>query len=51
MASIQLDRVFVSFPIYDAKSRSIKKRVMTAAGRGRIGTGEDNHVVNLVLQH
>jgi ABC-type polysaccharide/polyol phosphate transport system ATPase subunit len=45
MASIRLDQVSVSFPIYDAKSRSIKKRVLTAAGRGRIGTSEDNHVV------
>jgi ABC-type polysaccharide/polyol phosphate transport system ATPase subunit len=40
-----MDRVSVSFPIYDAKSRSIKKRVLTAAGRGRIATGESNHVV------
>jgi ABC-2 type transport system ATP-binding protein len=45
MASIRLDRVSVSFPIYDAKSRSIKKRVLAAAGRGRIGTSEANHVV------
>ena len=45
MASIRLDQVSVSFPIYDAKSRSIKKRVLVAAGRGRIGTSEDNHVV------
>jgi len=45
MASIRLDRVSVSFPIYDAKSRSIKKRVLVAAGRGRIGTSEANHVV------
>jgi ABC-2 type transport system ATP-binding protein/lipopolysaccharide transport system ATP-binding protein len=45
MASIRLNQVSVSFPIYDAKSRSIKKRVLAAAGRGRIGTSEDNHVV------
>jgi ABC-type polysaccharide/polyol phosphate transport system ATPase subunit len=45
MASIRLNQVSVSFPIYDAKSRSIKKRVIAAAGRGRIGTSEDNHVV------
>jgi len=45
MASILLNQVSVSFPIYDAKSRSIKKRVLAAAGRGRIGTSEDNHVV------
>ncbi len=45
MASIRLDRVSVSFPIYDAKSCSIKKRVLAAAGRGRIGTSEANHVV------
>lgn len=58
MASIRLDRVSVSFPIYDAKSRSIKKRVIAAAGRGRIGTSEDNHVViralngvSLMIEH
>jgi ABC-2 type transport system ATP-binding protein/lipopolysaccharide transport system ATP-binding protein len=45
MASIRLNQVSVSFPIYDAKSRSIKKRVLDAAGRGRIGTSEANHVV------
>jgi ABC-2 type transport system ATP-binding protein len=45
MASIRLNQVSVSFPIYDAKSRSIKKRVLAAAGRGRIGTSEANHVV------
>jgi len=45
MASILMNQVSVSFPIYDAKSRSIKKRVLAAAGRGRIGTSEDNHVV------
>jgi ABC-type polysaccharide/polyol phosphate transport system ATPase subunit len=45
MASIRMDRVSVNFPIYDARSRSIKKRVLTAAGRGRISTGESNHVV------
>jgi ABC-2 type transport system ATP-binding protein/lipopolysaccharide transport system ATP-binding protein len=45
MASIRLNQVIVSFPIYDAKSRSIKKRVLAAAGRGRIGTSADNHVV------
>jgi ABC-2 type transport system ATP-binding protein len=50
MASILLDQVSVSFPIYDAKSRSIKKRVLVAAGRGRIATGEDNHVVIRALE-
>jgi ABC-2 type transport system ATP-binding protein len=45
MASIRLDRVSVSFPIYDGRSRSIKKRVLAAAGRGRIATGEANHLV------
>jgi ABC-2 type transport system ATP-binding protein len=45
MASIRMDRVSVSFPIYDGRSRSIKKRVLTAAGRGRIATGEANHLV------
>ena len=36
MAEIQLDNVSVTFPIYDASSRSLKKRLVGAATGGRI---------------
>jgi ABC-2 type transport system ATP-binding protein/lipopolysaccharide transport system ATP-binding protein len=36
MADIQLDNVSVAFPIYDANSRSLKKRLVGAATGGRI---------------
>jgi ABC-2 type transport system ATP-binding protein len=36
MADIQLDNVSVAFPIYDASSRSLKKRLVGAATGGRI---------------
>jgi ABC-2 type transport system ATP-binding protein/lipopolysaccharide transport system ATP-binding protein len=36
MADIQLDGVSVAFPIYDASSRSLKKRLVGAATGGRI---------------
>lgn len=36
MAEIQLDNVSVAFPIYDASSRSLKKRLVGAATGGRI---------------
>src|SRR5690606_20941406 len=37
MVSIELNRAYVDFPIFDAKSRSLKKRVLGKVG-GRIGT-------------
>ncbi|MBA2308565.1 MAG: ABC transporter ATP-binding protein [Pseudonocardiales bacterium] len=37
MASIEIDKACVDFPIFDAKSRSLKKAVLGAAG-GKIGT-------------
>ena len=37
MVSIDIERAYVDFPIFDAKSRSLKKAVLGAAG-GRIGT-------------
>jgi homopolymeric O-antigen transport system ATP-binding protein len=36
MAEVQLDNVSVAFPIYDASSRSLKKRLVGAATGGRI---------------
>jgi ABC-2 type transport system ATP-binding protein/lipopolysaccharide transport system ATP-binding protein len=40
MASIQLRNVSVSFPIYDASTRSLKKRILPGRLGGRIGPGE-----------
>jgi ABC-2 type transport system ATP-binding protein/lipopolysaccharide transport system ATP-binding protein len=45
LASIRLDRVSVSFPIYSAGSRSIRARLMAAGSAGRIGTAGTSHVV------
>jgi ABC-2 type transport system ATP-binding protein/lipopolysaccharide transport system ATP-binding protein len=45
LASIRLDHVSVSFPIYSAGSRSIRTRLMAAGSGGRIGTEGANHVV------
>ena len=49
MASINLDHVSVIFPIYNASSRSLKKRLMAAGTGGIIGTDETNHVQVQVL--
>jgi len=38
VASIRLDHVSVSFPIYSAGGRSIRTRLMAAGSGGRIGT-------------
>lgn len=38
MAGVELCHAFVEFPIFDAKSRSLKKRVLTSVG-GAIRTG------------
>ena len=45
MADIQLDKVSVAFPIYDASSRSLKKRLVGAATGGRIRTEAGPSVV------
>jgi ABC-2 type transport system ATP-binding protein/lipopolysaccharide transport system ATP-binding protein len=45
MASIRLDHVSVSFPIYSAGSRSIRARLMAAGSGRRIGTDGASHVV------
>jgi ABC-type polysaccharide/polyol phosphate transport system ATPase subunit len=45
VASIRLDHVSVSFPIYSAGSRSLRARLMAAGSGGRIGTEGANHVV------
>jgi ABC-2 type transport system ATP-binding protein/lipopolysaccharide transport system ATP-binding protein len=45
VASIRLDHVSVSFPIYSAGGRSIRARLMAAGSGGRIGTDGASHVV------
>ncbi|MDT7599989.1 MAG: lipopolysaccharide transport system ATP-binding protein, partial [Pseudonocardiales bacterium] len=37
MVSIDIQHAFVDFPIFDAKTRSLKKAVLGRAG-GKIGT-------------
>jgi ABC-type polysaccharide/polyol phosphate transport system ATPase subunit len=45
MASITVDNVSVSFPIYSSGSRSLKKAVIAASTGGRIGQDERHIVV------
>ena len=42
---VRLDRVSVIFPIYQAGSRSLKKRVLFHGTAGRIGMDANDHVV------
>lgn len=60
MASIRLENVVVSFPVYDQGSRSLKKRIISATTGGRIesdaGSGKISVVqaldgVTLAFQH
>ena len=44
MVSIDTYNACVDFPIFDAKSRSLKKAVMSSAG-GKIGQNASNTVV------
>ncbi|HIT95454.1 MAG TPA: ABC transporter ATP-binding protein [Candidatus Aphodousia faecavium] len=45
MASISFEHVYVDFPIYSAKSRSLKNRVMQAATGGTVNFGADGTVI------
>lgn len=45
MTSMILDNVTVDFPIYNAKSRSLKNQVMSLATGGTIGSNAEGHVV------
>lgn len=45
MSIIKLDSVSISFPIYNANARSLKKKVFEIATGGRIASGTDGHVV------
>lgn len=51
MASIHLDRVSASFPIYSSNARSIRTRVMSATTGGRIGSDKRNSVVVRALDN
>lgn len=48
MASIQLDNIAVSFPIYDASSRSLKTRLLGAGTGGRIQSGSGSGKLSVV---
>lgn len=45
MTSMILDNVTVDFPIYNAKSRSLKNQVMSLATGGTIGSNAEGHVI------
>ncbi|QND52049.1 ABC transporter ATP-binding protein [Phyllobacterium sp. 628] len=45
MTSMLLENVTVDFPIYNAKSRSLKNQVLSMATGGTIGSNSDGHVV------
>ena len=45
MASIEFDNVCVDFPIFNANSRSLKKRLMQVATGGQLGSDQQGRVV------
>jgi ABC-2 type transport system ATP-binding protein/lipopolysaccharide transport system ATP-binding protein len=45
MATIQLEGVSLSFPIYNASSRSLRTQVLAVGTGGRIGADARNHVI------
>lgn len=45
MASINLENVFVDFPVFNARSRSLKNRVLNIATGGRIESNSDGYVI------
>lgn len=65
MASVQLTNVTVNFPIYDARSRSLKRRAMSVVTRGRVKSDPTGRIsdaghrvlvraldgVNLTIEH
>lgn len=50
MASIQLDRVTVDFPIYNAKKRSLKSELIRRTVGGHIEAIDDSHVSVMALR-
>jgi ABC-2 type transport system ATP-binding protein len=51
LASIKLDQVTVSFPIFDGGSRSLKRRLVSATTGGRIARDGGNHLSIHALDH
>jgi ABC-2 type transport system ATP-binding protein/lipopolysaccharide transport system ATP-binding protein len=45
MVSVQVSNVSVSFPVYDASARSLKKKVVALSTGGRVGRDAMDHVV------
>lgn len=45
MTSLKLENVTVDFPIYNAKSRSLKNQVLSFATGGTIGANTEGHVI------
>ena len=45
MVSLSLERVGVSFPIYEARQRSLKNRILSATTGGRIGADSHQRIV------
>src|SRR6516165_8969835 len=50
MASLSLKNVGVSFPIYDARQRSLRNRILGATTGGRLGTDEKRRIVVQALE-
>ena len=48
MASIDLENVVVSFPVYDQGARSLKKRIISATTGGRIESDADSGKISVV---
>lgn len=48
MASIRLENVVVSFPVYDQSSRSLKKRLLSATTGGRIESSTNSGKISVV---
>jgi ABC-2 type transport system ATP-binding protein len=48
MASIQLNDVVVSFPVYDQSSRSLKKRIVSATTGGRLQSDSPSGKISVV---
>ena len=45
MASVEFKNVYVDFPIYNARNRSIKNKVMQAATGGRVSFGAEGAII------
>ena len=50
MASVDFENVSVDIPIYNARSRSLKERLIAAATGGHIGADSQGHVVVRALE-